>query len=328
MGKTTKIGFWIVLTFVILAALFMYWLHSVRYPSTDNAYIQAHIIQTAPEVSGPISQLYVENYQFVKLGQPLLDIDPVPFQVAVAGAKAKLNSTEQNISALEDAVKTAEALVAQRESELTLADKNYQRTMTLVKKGQISLSDGDRVSSTLQVAQAAVVAAKNQLLQAKAQLGEQGRNNAQLRAAEAELDKAQLDLKHTHLMASANGYVMNLTARVGTMLISGNPVFSLIDSSRWWADANFKETDMKRIRPGQTATVVVDIYPDHDFHGVVESISRGSGSAFSIFPAENATGNWVKITQRFTVRINITDPDDAFPLRVGASATVTVDTTK
>jgi len=310
-----------------LLVIFAAYLNSVRYPSTDDAYIQANVIQISPQVSGPIAKLYVENYESVKKGQPLLDIDPAPFIVAVKKAKAQLDYSKQTVAALEETVKSGEAIVTERESELSLAQKDYDRIMVVVKKHLLSQSEGDRVTSRLNVAKATLLSALKQLEQAKAQLGEPGQHNAQIRSAEEELAHAKLDLEHTHITSPANGYVINLSAREGTMLNNGNIAFAVIDSNKWWVDANFKETSLERIRLGQTATIVVDTYPDHDFHGIVEKISRGSGAAFSLFPAENATGNWVKVTQRFTVKIVISDPDPKFPLNVGASSLVTVDTT-
>jgi membrane fusion protein (multidrug efflux system) len=324
--KKEKVFLWGALALFLLIVIYLYWLHARRYPSTDNAYIGANIVQVSPQVSGPIVALYVKEYQMVKKDQPLFDIDPEPFQVAVDKASAQLDLTKQRVESLRGSIAVAEALLLQRQSEMKLAEGNYKRIMVLVKRGLASPSDGDKVTSTLEVAKAAVTQANNQLLKAKAELGDSDVRNADIRAAEAQLAEAKLNLKDTHVVSSVDGYVINLTARVGSMAQAERSLFAVIDATQWWADANFKETQMQRIQPGQPATVVVDIYPDHVFHGVVQNISRGSGSAFSIFPAENATGNWVKVTQRFTVRVRISDPDPQFPLRVGASSTVTVDT--
>lgn len=150
----------------------------------------------------------------------------------------------------------------------------------------------------------------------------------QLRSAAAALTKSTHDRVKTHVIASSDGIVSNVSLRPGATVQAGTPLFAIIGSNEWWVNANFKETDLARIRLGQPATVRLDMYPTVKFDGVVDSISAGSGATFSVLPPENATGNWVKVTQRFPVRIRITNPphDPAAPLRVGASATVTVDT--
>jgi len=149
----------------------------------------------------------------------------------------------------------------------------------------------------------------------------------QLRAASAGLDKATHERVKTHVTAPGAGWVTNVNLRPGSVVQAGTPAFAVIEDSNWWVDANFKETDLGRIKPGQKATISLDMYPGMTLDGVVESISAGSGATFSVLPPENATGNWVKVTQRFPVRVRITStPDPDNPLRLGASATVTIDT--
>lgn len=325
LSKLKRLVILIASIIVLFVCIYLYWIYRGLYPSTDNAYVGAHIVQIAAQVEGPIIKLYVKNHQFVKKGVPLFDIDPKPFAAALEKAEAQLDLAKQKVLALEQKVKIAEALVVQRQAELILMQKNFSRIMTLVKKHQASLSEGDEVTSRLAVANSVLNEVKNRLAEAKAELGDEG-NNAELRSAQAELEQAKLNLQYTHVIAPVDGFIMNLTARIGTMVQAGVFQFAIIDNSQWWVDANYKETDLKRVRVGQPAEIEVDIYPDYTFHGIVESISYGSGAAFSIFPAENATGNWVKVTQRFAVRIHITDPNPTFPLRVGASATVTINT--
>jgi membrane fusion protein (multidrug efflux system) len=150
----------------------------------------------------------------------------------------------------------------------------------------------------------------------------------QLRAASAQLDKATHERVRTHVTAPGSGWVTNSNLRPGSIVQAGTPAFALIEDGHWWVDANFKETDLARIKPGQPATIRLDMYSGTKLDGVVEAISAGSGASFSVLPPENATGNWVKVTQRFPVRIRITGtPDPDKPLRVGASADVSIDTT-
>lgn len=155
--------------------------------------------------------------------------------------------------------------------------------------------------------------------------GDQAESN--LKIAKSNLDQAKLNLEYAIVRAPEDGYIAKMELRPGTTVSAYQPVFFLVGSHHWWAEANFKETQLKRIKPGQKATVMVDAYPDHQFQGVVDNVSRGSGAIFSLLPPENATGNWVKVTARFPVRITITNPqDEKYPLRVGASATVTINT--
>jgi membrane fusion protein (multidrug efflux system) len=160
---------------------------------------------------------------------------------------------------------------------------------------------------------------------AEAGRGEAGDDNAKVREALARLDQARLDLEHTRVPAPDDGFVTSLSLRPGTMVGANQPLFAFVSAHEWWLDANFKETQLERLRPRQKADIEVDMYPHHVFHGVVDSISRGSGTAFSLLPAQNATGNWVKVTQRVPVKILVTDADPALPLRIGTSGTVTVD---
>jgi membrane fusion protein (multidrug efflux system) len=151
----------------------------------------------------------------------------------------------------------------------------------------------------------------------------------QLRSAAAGLDKATHDRVQTHVTAPAGGWVTNASLRPGAIVQAGTPAFAIVEDGDWWVDANFKETDLGRIKPGQKASIRLDMYPGLTLDGVVESISAGSGATFSVLPPENATGNWVKVTQRFPIRIKITSaPSPDKPLRLGSSATVTIDTTE
>jgi membrane fusion protein (multidrug efflux system) len=178
----------------------------------------------------------------------------------------------------------------------------------------------------LTVAKQAVIAAKDNLAEARAKRGKDGDQNAQIIAAKAAVAQATLDLQYTNVYAPANGQLAEMTLQPGQTVTAYQSLFSLVEDHTWWAMANMKETNLNRVRVGQKAVVQVDMYPSHPFHGIVKSISPGSGSSFALLPAENATGNWVKVTQRFPVRVEIQNPDAHFPLRIGASCTVTIDT--
>jgi membrane fusion protein (multidrug efflux system) len=159
-------------------------------------------------------------------------------------------------------------------------------------------------------------------------LQEQHEAAARIDVARAALDRARLNLSYTRITAPVSGILGKIQVRPGDVVQSGQQLFPLVDDKTYWIDANYKETDLERIRSGQTATISMDMYPDETFHGVVESVSPASGAAFSLLPPENATGNWVKVTQRFPVRVRVTGSNADAPLRIGASCSVTIDTTQ
>jgi len=313
---------------IVLISVLLYWEYAKKHPSTEDAYVQANIVHIAPQISGPISAIYIKNNQLVDKGQKLFEIDKAPFEIAKNAAKAQLDLTQQQVAALQQAVESAKALLSERQAKLDIAIKNGNRMLYLVSKGQVSKAQGDEIRSNIKVAQAGLRAAKSQVEQAIANLGPIDKQNAMIRAAQAKLNQTELDLQHTVIEAPSNAKIVNFNARVGNMVQAGQALFDMVGQDAFWVDANFKETQLERIKPGQRARIIVDMYPDHPFQGTVESISAGTGSAFSLFPAENATGNWVKVTQRISVKVVINHPSLKFPLRVGASAKVTIDTTK
>ncbi len=256
-----------------------YWWQKKHYVNTDDAYINANIVQIAPRVTGQVTQLHIQNNQYVTLNQPLFDIDSTPFEIAATEALAQLEKNQ---------------------SQLNIATLTSNRMVKLVKKNVASEQEGDNVEANLRSAMAAI------------QLGE------------ANLKKVKLDLSYTKVAAPLSGWVTNVTLRSGSIVQANQPLFALISDEVFWVDANFKETDISKIHADQKVDVIVDMYPKHHFKGIVESISGGSGTAFSLLPPQNATGNWVKVTQRVPVRVRIINPDREHPLRIGTSATVKI----
>jgi membrane fusion protein (multidrug efflux system) len=322
-----KLAKWLIVILLLIVATivgFRYWRHSQLYVSTDNAYVNANTVEIAAQISGAVTSVAVNNNQRVKKGDPLFDIDPRPYQVALDKGQAQLRLAEQSVSQQSAAVAAAQAQVAQRAAELKNAQSNNARTQRLVKQGFLSEQGSETARTQAVTAAAALRAAQANLEQARSALGATGADNAGVQAAQAAVDQAKLDLQHTHVTAPTQGVVANLSLRPGDTVQPGVPLFSLISNQEYWADANFKETELERIRPGLPATITVDMYPDHPFHGVVESVSGGSGTAFSLLPPQNATGNWVKVTQRVPVRVRFTNPDPNYPLRIGTTATVEI----
>ena len=318
---------WIIVAIVAVAAIFFgvrYWMESARYVETDNAYVGANQVDIAAQVMGPVTKVFVRDQQAVHAGDPLFTIDARNYEIAVAKARAQLELARQGMSQETAGVASAEAVLAQRRAEATNARNNWVRNQQLMQSGFLSPQGAENARTQLQTAQAAVKAAQASLAQARSALGRPGDRNAAVQAAAAALKQAELDLERTEVKAPADGLIANFTLQPGNMVTPGTPLFVVIASNEYWIDANFKETQLKDVRPGQRVEIKTDMYPDHVFHGTVQSLSGGSGAAFSLLPPQNATGNWVKVTQRVPVRIRVEDPDAAHPLRIGTTATVKV----
>ncbi|MEJ0084834.1 MAG: HlyD family secretion protein [Pseudomonadota bacterium] len=323
-AKLIKWSIAAVVVLAIIAAAIYFWHQSQLYVSTDNSYVNANRIEMAAQVSGPVTAIHVQDQQAVQQGEVLFEIDPQTYQLAVDAAEAQLDLAYQASSQDKAAVAAARALVTQRTAELTNAQSNERRSKELTEQKLISKQSAETVETEARTAAAAVSAAQANLEQALSGLGKAGANNATVRSAAAKLAQAKLDLSHTKVLAPASGLIANFELRPGSMVQSGVPIFTVIGDSEYWVDANFKETELNRVKPGQKATIIVDMYRDHEFKGEVQSLSGGSGQAFSLLPAQNATGNWVKVTQRVPVRVRVLNPDAEHPLRIGTTATVRV----
>ncbi|MBK1649934.1 HlyD family secretion protein [Rhabdochromatium marinum] len=299
--------------------------YSSAHPSTSDAYLGRHVVRIAAQVSGPIRSVLVHNNQQVKAGDLLLTIDPEPFALAVGKAEAQLQQTKDSLAEAEARVGAAKAQLSSAKANAEEAERHAKRIADLVAKGSASADMGDSAEQVKLDAEGALDRAKAELVAAQAARGALGAENAAVKAAQVALEQARLNLKHTRISAPADGVVGDFDLRPGGYISAGGDLFALVESRDVWVDANFKETDLPRIRPGQPASISVDLLPGREFKGEVEGLSPASGSAFSLLPAENATGNWVKVTQRFAVRIRVLNPVPA--LRVGASAEVRVDTT-
>ncbi|MCX7122893.1 MAG: HlyD family secretion protein [Gammaproteobacteria bacterium] len=303
-----------------------YFYENYYYPSTDDAYVNANIPYIAPQVNGQVMTVNVLNHQAVTKGTTLFTIDPTPFQDALDQAQGQYRVAQAQYQADQEAIKVAAANLASTEAEFVLNQKNTQRMLALVKEGYASTQDGDQAIANLKSAQANLDADIANLSETKENLLTQA---SQIKVAEANFNTAKLNLSYTTVTAPVDGIVSDLTLRPGMIVSAGSNLFAMVNStSEYWVDANYKETQLERIKPGQSANIELDLYPGVVFKGVIQSISAADGTTFSLLPAENATGNWVKITQRFIVKVIIphSSLQDQYPLRVGASAEVTVNT--
>jgi membrane fusion protein (multidrug efflux system) len=323
---------WIALIVLLLATIggvLLYWRHAAIYPSTDNAYTGANVVRVASQVSGPVVRVYVRDDDKVATNDPLFDIDPTLYDASLRNARAQFDAAADAAGTAADPLKAAATKLEEKRVALEDALTKYRDAKDAQKEGEApsaaltdALKQWQDALKAFEDAQSEFDTEQDKKLTVTTPI-------VQLRAASAQLDKATHERVKTHVTSPANGWVSNVSIRPGSVVQAGTPAFAVIEEGNWWVDANFKETDLGRIKPGQKATIVLDMYPGTTLDGVVESISAGSGATFSVLPPENATGNWVKVTQRFPVRVKITStPDAEKPLRMGASATVTVDTTE
>jgi len=300
--------------------------YSARYPSTEDAYVDANVVRVAPRVTGRIATLDVSNHQHVSKGDVLFNIDPVPFRFALDQADAQLALAKREVTQAQAAVASAEAEVHNRQVLLDNAKAKLERARRLAKKDYISNESVTDAEADYKSAGANLQVAQAKLEEARRQLGKPGDDNDRIVQAKALLDQSKWQLDNTTVSAACSGQISELSLQPGNVVSADKDVFVLVCNNRYWVDANYKETQLEHIHPGQPAKILVDMYPDHPFHGVVENISAAAGSVFSLLPPQNANGNWVKVIQRIPVRIRIDNPDPAYPLLVGTSSTVTIDT--
>jgi membrane fusion protein (multidrug efflux system) len=322
--KTTRITLLALVLIIAAAAGTTYRMHAGKFRSTENAYLNADIVQVASQVSGPVIAVNVHEGELVKAGQSLFDISPTSYQLALEQAEARLAQAEQDNNQDRSDVLASIATVHQAEVSVAAARVNADRIRDVLKKHYTSQQDDDTAQVQLREAEAALEETRAKLASAEAKVQARGKATPAVLSARAAVDQARNDLANTHVVASKDGWIANLTLVRGTSVVSSVPLFSLVARGSFWVDANFKETELPGIVAGQKADITVDMQPGHRFQGEVAGIGYGTGAAFSLLPAQNATGNWVKVTQRVPVRIRFTGDDALQAFRVGASANVTV----
>lgn len=321
----------LILSVPLLLALIggWFWLTSGRYVSTDNAYVKQDMTSISPDVTGRIVSVEVRENQRVKAGTILFRIDPLPYRIALAQADAALAEARVDVSTKATDSGSAAATLAGAQADLTLAQATYERQAALMKRGFTTRAAFDAATQQVAAARSRIAAAQADAARARQQVssGAAGSSTpAAIQVALARREKAQLDLARTVVRAPHDG-IVSQTGRlqVGNITPSGVPALTLVTTGGTYVEANFKETNLDHMRIGQPATVGFDAYPELELHGRVQSIGAGTGSQFSVLPAQNATGNWVKVTQRVPVRIAI-QGNPPRPLIAGLSADVSVDT--
>ncbi|MBZ9974784.1 HlyD family secretion protein [Mesorhizobium sp. BR-1-1-10] len=323
------------LMFALPAALIIgggyVWVTGGRYQETENANLQQAKVSIASDTAGRIVQVAISDNQTVKQGDLLFAIDPEPYRIALAQADAAVATARLNVEQLRAAYSQAQSQQKSAASEVDYAQSQFDRAADLAQKGINAKSSLDQAKNDLDKARQQLAVAEQGIISAKAALGGnpdiETDKHPTVMSALAARDKAAYDLEQTTVKAPADGVVYQAASfKVGQYVGSGTPLFALVETGDTWVDANFKETQLTNMKPGQKAEIVVDTYPGRTFEATVRAIGAGTGADFSLLPAQNATGNWVKVTQRIPVRLELTDPDAKMALRTGMSASVTVDT--
>ena len=321
------------------------WLVASHYESTDNAYVQGNIIQITPQTGGTVTAILADDNDFVKAGQALVKLDPADAKISLDAAQANLAQTVRQVrtlyannSGLKAQIVLRESEVAKAQTEINRATDDLIRRQSLVGSGAVSKEEFSHAQTqlangknSLASAQAGVVAAKEQLLSNQALTdGTRLESHPSVLAASAKFREAWLATQRAALPAPVDGYVARRTVQLGQRVAAGAPLMSIVALNQLWVDANFKEVQLRHIRIGQPVKLTADLYGKKmEYQGVVSGLGMGTGAAFALLPAQNATGNWIKVVQRVPVRVTLDAAQLAKnPLRVGLSMEATVDVTR
>jgi len=320
----------ILLAVIIIAAIafgLYYWLHGRFFESTDDAYVTGNLVQITPQVAGTVTAITADDGDFVKQGQVLVRLDPSDTIVNQENAEANLAKVVRQVRGLYSNVDNYKAMVAASKIQLQRAKDDYQRRANLAHDGAISQEELSHSRDALTSAETSLTSSQQQLSTTFALVDDTTiGSHPDVQIAAAQLRQAYLDHVRSTMVAPVSGYVAKRSVQVGSRVQPGNALMAVVPLDQLWIDANFKETQLVNMRIGQPVDIDTDLYGGAvTYHGKVESLGVGTGSAFSLLPAQNASGNWIKIVQRLPVRIRLApDSLDKFPLRIGLSTNVTV----
>lgn len=329
--KKPKTLLMVALPVIVIGAGLWVWLSSGRYESTDNAAFQQARITVASDVAGRVTDVYVSDSTTVKAGDPLFQVDPEPYKLSLAKAETALAQARLQIDQLRANYRVALAQAKSAQDSADYYTSELKRQQAITTKGAGTAAGLDAARHSANAAQEALNAANQSVDAALAALGGDADiktdDHPTVRAALVARDTAAYNLSLTTVKAAADGIVYKADSfKPGQFVSAGVTLFTLVESGDVWVTANFKETQIGKMEPGDTARIVFDTFPGRDFKAVVESIGAGTGAEFSVLPAQNATGNWVKVTQRVPVKLRFTEGEDLSGLRTGLSADVRIDT--
>jgi membrane fusion protein (multidrug efflux system) len=317
--------------FAVAVASLAYWLNGGTWVDTDDAYVQANTLTLSTDVSGIVSEIDVREGQSVHKGEVLFRLDPQKFQYALDAARANLAQTRLNIDGMKADYQSALRQAAARQQQVEADQATYERLEALVKQHAVTQQETDDARYKLAADQQSLGATSQQ---ARAQLARlSGKPEIPTdempahKQAQAQLNEAQRELDHSIVRAPYDGIVTQVAKlQIGMYLTAGTPAFGLVSDQDIWVEAQPKETQLTWAKPGDQVDVSFDLYPGRTWHGTVQSIAPATDQQFSLLPAENSSGNWVKVVQRLPVRVHLDPQPDAPPLRAGMSAEIDIDT--
>ena len=325
-----RLGLLVVVPLVAIAGAAFWWLSGGRYVSTDNAYVKAHIVQIAPEVSGQVRRVLARDHASVAAGETLLTIESRPFRLALDSADAELDAARTLVETMRAAWRETVTELADAEARADYFQRQWQRQEELAAKGVASAVKRDESQNDARAAADRVTTVREKLRRVLTALNGNPEmpadEHAMVRDKTAARERAALDFARTNVRAPVDGVVVNLRLQQGEQVKAATPLFALVAANRPWVEANFKETELTHVRVGQKATVVLDTYPDTTWEALVESVSPATGAEFAILPPQNASGNWVKVVQRLPVKLRLLQHPGEPALRAGMTATVSIDT--
>lgn len=325
-----KLSFMILFTVIILSAVgcyLYYMLYARYYEETDNAYVNGNLVVVTPQISGTVTEVVADDGDYVVQGQTMVLLDPHDTEIALQNAEATLAQVVRQVRGLYSNVDNYRAQVAVKQVAYDQATDNYHRRQKLSASGAISQEDLINYRDAQRSAKNDLIAAQNELATNIALVDDTiVATHPEIKAAIAQLRQSYLNHQRTTIIAPVSGYVAKRVVQIGSHIPSGTAMMSIVPEDQIWVDANFKENQMQGMRIGQPVTITVDLYGDKvKYSGKIETLGMGTGSAFALLPAQNASGNWIKIVQRLPVRIQL-DKDnlDKYPLRIGLSSVATV----
>lgn len=324
----------IVLLFVLpLVAVFAgghYWVKATRYVTTENAYVKAHHLAISADMDGRTTRVLVKENDRVRKGDLLFELDPEQHRITLARSEAELAGIRNTLDALRAEYRTAQAELADARQEISYFKRVFERQKKLSARGVASRAAYDAAERNLTQARQAARTTAQKIQQVLAKLGGRvdmpAEQHPMYMEARAQREQAALNLRRTRVYAPDNGIVGKVTLEAGEYVEEGKAVIPIIKASDIWVEANLKETQLAHVRPGQTARIVIDAYPDADWTAKVLSISPSTGAELSVLPPQNASGNWVKVVQRVPVRLKLDREHDGLPLRAGMTVEVSIDT--
>jgi membrane fusion protein (multidrug efflux system) len=315
---------------VVALAVGAWWvLYASNYQNTDDAYVAGDLVNVMPQLSGTVVSIGADETDLVKAGQELIKLDPTDARIALQDTEQQLARTVRQTRTVFANRDQLLAVVGQRQADLNRAQADYDRRKNLATSGAVSGEELGHARDELKAAQDALTAAQKNLAASTALVGRTGvADNPDVQAAATQVERAWLNLQRTSVRAPGSGYVAKRGVQLGDHIAAGAPLMAIVPLERLRVEANFKEVQLRRMRIGQPASVVADLYGGKvKYHGTVQGVGLGTGAAFALLPAQNATGNWIKVVQRVPVRIALrADELKAHPLRIGLSTRVSVET--